>query len=128
MKKLIATTALALSLISTSALALNPYQQGGSIDAATCTQCIIRFPVVPAGKTLVITNVSAQIGSISNVIVIEGTTAAYFVPIGYVGATYLNQPVTIYFNAGSTPTARIFNPNPSQHTSLIVTLTGYLNP
>jgi hypothetical protein len=34
--------------------------------------------------------------------------------------------VTVYYNAGAIPTARIFAPNINQHVSLIVTLVGRL--
>jgi hypothetical protein len=40
----------------------NPYQQTASIpDSSTCApQCIAKFPAVPSGKRLVVTNVSAR--------------------------------------------------------------------
>src|SRR5260370_6079985 len=59
----------------------NPYQVTESIaDSATCApQCILKFPTVPNGKRLVITNVSAQLGSILDSFVIEGNGGAFFV-------------------------------------------------
>jgi hypothetical protein len=109
---------------------LNPYQTQGAIgDSATCApQCTITFPVVPAGKRLVITNVSAQAGANNDPMVIEGNGASYFVPKPYPAASYLNAPVTVYFEPGSTPSARFFVPNATEHTSLIVTFVGYFVP
>jgi hypothetical protein len=113
------------------AQALDPYQATASIpDSTTCpgAQCILSFPAVPSGKRLVITNVSAQLGPASNQLVLEGDGVTYFVPKSHPDLGYLAVPVTVYFNAGSTPTARIFAPNTDQHTSLIVTLVGHLVP
>jgi hypothetical protein len=63
---------------------LYPYQQEGSVsDSSTCApQCMISFPIVPAGRRLVITNASAQLGSNIDIFVIEGNGAAFFVPKG----------------------------------------------
>jgi hypothetical protein len=109
---------------------LNPYQQEGSIsDSSKCApQCIINFPVVPVGRRLVLTNASAQLGSNIDIFVIEGNGVAFFVPKAYPTAGYLAQPITVYFEPGSTPTARFFVPDATQHTSLIVTFTGYFVP
>ena len=110
---------------------LEPYQATASIpDSATCpsAQCILSFPAVPRGKRLVVTSVSAQLGPASNQLVLEGNGVSYFVPKSHPDLSYLAVPVTVYFNAGSTPTARIFAPNTDQHTSLIVTLVGHLVP
>jgi hypothetical protein len=114
-----------------SAQTLDPYQAMASIpDSTTCpsAQCIVSFPAVPGGKRLVVTSVSAQLGPASNQLVLEGNGVAYFVPKSHPDLGYLAVPVTIYFNAGSTPTARIFAPDTTQHTSLIVTLVGHLVP
>jgi hypothetical protein len=113
----------------TSAQTLEPYQATASIpDSATCpsAQCILSFPAVPRGKRLVVTSVSAQLGPASNQLVLEGNGVSYFVPKSHPDLSYLAVPVTVYFNAGSTPTARIFAPNTAHHTSLIVTLVGHL--
>ena len=125
--------ALAMQLYGLPAAAqtLDPYQAMASIgDSATCpsAQCILSFPAVPRGKRLVITSVSAQLGPASNQLVLEGNGVSYFVPKSHPDLGYLAVPVTVYFNAGSTPTARIFAPNTAQHTSLIVTLVGHLVP
>jgi hypothetical protein len=108
----------------------NPYQTQGSVsDSSTCApQCTISFPAVPAGKRLVITNVSAQLGASIDILVIEGNGAAFFVPKPYPTASYLATPVTVYFEPGSTPTARFFVQDATQHTSLIVTYVGYYVP
>jgi hypothetical protein len=109
---------------------LHPYQQEGFVsDSSTCApQCIISFPVVPAGSRLVVTNVSAQVGASNDSFVIEGNGVAYFVPKAYPTASDLNAPVTVYFEPGSTPTARFFIPNATEHTSLIVSFVGYYVP
>lgn len=108
----------------------NPYQVERSIgDSSTCApQCTINFTAVPDGKRLVITNVSSQIGTNQEVLTIEGNGNSFFVPKAYPNASYLAAPVTIYFEAGSTPSVRFFVPDATQHTSLIVTLVGYLVP
>ena len=114
-----------------SAQTLEPYQAMASIgDSTTCpsAQCILSFPAVPRGKRLVITSVSAQLGPASNQLVLEGNGVSYFVPKYHPDLGYLAVPVTVYFNAGSTPTARIFAPSTVHHTSLIVTLVGHLVP
>jgi hypothetical protein len=114
-----------------SAQTLDPYQAMASIgDSTTCpsAQCILNFPVVPAGKRLVVDSVSAQLGPASNQLVLEGNGVSYFVPKSHPDLGYLAVPVTVYFNAESTPTARIFAPDTTQHTSLIVTLVGHLVP
>jgi hypothetical protein len=92
------------------------------------TDELLSFPAVPEGKRLVVTSVSAQLGPASNQLVLEGNGISYFVPKSHPDLGYLAVPVTVYFNAGSTPTARIFAPNTAQHTSLIVTLVGHLVP
>lgn len=38
----------------------------------------------------------------------------------------VTAPVRLYFEAGSIPTARVFAPDTTQHTSLIVTVVGEL--
>jgi hypothetical protein len=113
------------------AQALDPYQATASIgDSATCpdAQCILDFPAVPSGMWLVITSVSAQLGAASNQLVLEGNNTTYFVPKSHPDLGYLAVPVTVYFDAGDTPTARIFAPDSAQHVSLIVTLAGHLVP
>jgi hypothetical protein len=108
---------------------MDPYQaMAGIADSTTCPggQCVIDFPMVPAGKRLVITNVSAQLGPVANQLVLEGNGVSFFVPKSDPNIEYLASEVTVYFNAGETPTARIFAPDPTQHTSLIVTLVGHL--
>ena len=106
---------------------LAPYQKTGSINVSNCSgnQCIIPFPTVPAGKRLVLTSVSAQLGTL-NPIVLEGGTATYFVSKTNPSLTYLNAQVSFYYEAGSTPTARMFAPPGTPNTSLVVTLVGYL--
>ncbi len=114
-----------------SAQTLEPYQAMASIgNSTTCpsAQCILSFPAVPRGKRLVVESVSAQLGPASNQLVLEGSGVSYFVPKAHPDLGYLAAPVTVYYSAGSTPTARIFAPNTTQHTSLIVTLVGHLVP
>lgn len=109
---------------------VHPYQVTQSIpDSTACApQCILKFPTVPSGARLVIIDVSAQLGLSQDSFVIEGNGGAFFVQKPYPTASYLAAPVTVYFEAGSTPTARFFVQNTTQHTSLIVTFAGYLVP
>lgn len=132
---LTALTTQTLSLSPATAMAQqlpwqNPYQAEASIaDSATCApQCVLQFPQVSNGKRLVLTNVSAQLGSSLDGFVIEGNGVAFFVPKGYPTASVLAAPVAVYFEHGSIPTARFFVPDTTQHTSLIVTFVGYLAP
>jgi hypothetical protein len=57
-----------------------------------------------------------------------GVLEAVYVPKPYPGATFLSAPITFYYEAGEIPTARMFVPSTIHHTSLIVTLVGYLAP
>ncbi len=56
----------------------------------------------------------------------EGNGVSYFVTKFDPGLGYLTTPVTLFYEAGSTPTARVFAPNTSQHASLIITIVGTL--
>ena len=88
----------------------DPYQAMASIgDSTTCPdgQCILNFPTVPAGKRLVITNVSAQLGPAANQLVLEGNGVSFFVPKSDPNLGYLASQVTVYFEAGTTPTAHL---------------------
>ena len=108
---------------------LHPYQAMASVsDSTTCPggQCILSFPTVPAGQRLVVTCVSAQLGPAANQLVLEGNGVSFFVPTGDVNIGSLATQVTLYFDPGTTPTARIFAGASTQHTSLIVTLVGHL--
>ena len=117
-------------LVNPAPLSRHPYQATADIaDSATCApQCVLDFPLVPDAKRLVITNVSAQLGTNIDSFVIEGNGGAFFVPKPYPTAGVLAAPVMVYFEAGSTPTARFFVQGASQHTSLIVTFVGFSIP
>ena len=106
-----------------------PYQATAVVgDSTTCTdsQCHFTFPTVPAGKRLLITSVSAQLGPSYTPIVLEGNGVSYFVTKTHPDLSYLTAPVSLYYEAGSTPTARVFAPDTTQHTSLLITLVGEL--
>ncbi|GAA1948643.1 hypothetical protein [Microbacterium deminutum] len=108
---------------------IEPYQATDSVaDSATCPggQCEFEFPAVPAGKRLRITSVSAQLGPASGSLVLEGNGVPYFVTKSHPDLDDVTAPVRLYFEAGSIPTARVFAPDTTQHTSLIVTLVGEL--
>jgi hypothetical protein len=107
-----------------------PYQVTEAIgDSTACApQCILKFPAVPSGKRLVITNVSAQLGLSNDSFVIEGNGGAFFLQKPYQTAEYLDALVTVYFEPSSIPTARFFVQDITQHTSLIVTFAGYFVP
>jgi hypothetical protein len=107
----------------------NPYQYVAAISSsATCPaqQCMFTFPPVPTGQRLVITHVSAQVGPADLVILENGPPL--FVPKANSSSSYLSGQVIYYINSGDIPAARIFYPNTTDNTSLIVTLSGYLVP
>jgi hypothetical protein len=116
--------------VNPAPLSRHPYQATEDIaDSATCApQCVLDFPQVPNAKRLVITNVSAQLGTSIDSFVIEGNGGAFFVPKPYPTAGVLAAPVMVYFEPGSIPTARFFVQDATQHTSLIVTFVGFLIP
>jgi hypothetical protein len=122
---------LQLFCLPTFAQTLEPYQGTRSIlDSSTCpnAQCTFVFQSVPAGKRLVIDSVSARLGSTANLVVLEGNGVAFFVTKSHPDLTYLTARVTVSFDAGNIPKARIPGLNTSQHTSLAVTLVGHLVP
>jgi hypothetical protein len=84
------------------------------------------FPAVPAGKRLLITSVSAQLGPAANSFVLEGSGVPYFVTKSHPDLDDVTAPVSVYYEAGTVPTARVFAPDTTHHTSLIVTLVGEL--
>lgn len=108
-----------------------PYQATACVgDSATCpgSQCQFTSPTVPAGKRLLITSVSAQLGQTHDTIVLEGNGGVtYFVTKSHPDLSNVTAPVSLYYEAGSTPTARVFAPDPTQHTSLLITLVGELH-
>ncbi len=126
---LVAVTA-ALTAGSVAAEVIVPYEKLGAINTPCAnSQCIISFPAVPPGKRLVITAISAQLGPAASSFVMEGGTAPYFVPKNDPAIGTLSQPVTLYYEPGSTPRARVFVPVAnSPNTSLIVTVVGHLDP
>jgi hypothetical protein len=106
-----------------------PYQATAVVaDSATCPggQSEFTFPTVPVGTRLQIKSVSAQLGRINDTIVLEGNGVSYFVAKPHPDLSYLTTPVSLYYEAGSTPTGRVFAPDTTQHTSLIITLVGEL--
>lgn len=109
----------------------DPYQAQAAVgDASKCPQgqCYFSFPQVPEGKRLKLTSVSAQLGDAADVIVLEGAgEVAYFVTKCDPALGYLTQVISFFYEAGNTPTARVFvGPNYTEHTSLIITLVGIL--
>lgn len=109
---------------------VNPYQHEQVVsDSSTCPkqQCMFTFPPVPQGQRLVITHVSAQVGP-AQVVLLENAGTTLFVPKPNSSDGYLGAQVTYYVNSGDTPKARIFYPNTTDRTSLIVDLVGHLVP
>jgi len=109
---------------------VEPYQATAVVaDSATCPggQCPFTFPTVPAGKRLLITSVSAQLGPNHDTIVFEGSGVSYFVTKTHPDLGNVTAPVSLYYEPGRTPTARVFAPNTTQHTSLIITVVGELH-
>lgn len=129
MKSVIPLAAAVLLAAPAFAQAVQPYQHTRAVNSATCPskQCLIVFPPVPVGKRLVLASISAQIGTAVDVIVLEGNGPSYFVPRD-TASGYLSRPITLYFDAGSKPVARIFAGNSTGNTSFAVTLVGYLVP
>lgn len=110
-------------------LPVDPYQATAVVgDSATCPggQCQFTFPTVPVSKRLLITSVSAQLGLTHDTIVLEGNGVSYFVAKTHPDLNYVTAPVSLYYEAGSTPTARVYAPDTTQHTSLLITLVGEL--
>jgi len=109
---------------------VEPYQAMAVVgDSATCPggQCQFSYPTVPAGKRLLITSVSAQLGQTYDTIVLEGNGVSYFVTKTHPDLADVTAPVSLYYEAGSTPTARVFAFDQTQHTSLLITLVGELH-
>jgi hypothetical protein len=118
----------------TGTISVTPYQVGQTIaDSSTCApQCTLRFTEVPQGQRLVITHVSAQVSPAISVIILEGGNGTLFVTKPYRAASNLSAQTTFYYEAGQTPSARMYVPDTSDdtigHTTLIVTLVGHLIP
>ena len=109
---------------------IEAYQATAAVsDSATCpgNQCEFTFPTVPAGKRLLLTSVSAQLGQTHDTIVLEGNGVSYFVTKTHPDLEYVTASVRLYYKHGSTPTARVFAPDSTQHVSLIITLVGELH-
>jgi len=119
---------------STVNISVTPYQVEQSIaDLSTCApQCVLRYTEVPKGQRLVITHVSAQLSPTIPVVILEGGNGTLFVTKPYKAARHLSAQTTFYYEAGQTPSARMYVPDTSDdtigHTSLIVTLIGHLIP
>jgi hypothetical protein len=112
-----------------NAQTVQPYQHSGFRNTpCPNNQCIIEFPAVPMGKRLVLTSVSAQLGTTVNSFVLEGSGVTYFVPKLDPAIGNVAQPITLYYEPGTTPTARMFSANTPTGTSLIVTVVGHLVP
>ena len=112
-----------------NAQTIEPYQAMGAKNTpCPNNQCIIPFPPVPQGKRLVLTSVSAQLGTNVAAVVLEGSGVSYFVPRLAQTNGFVAQPVTLYYGPGATPTARIFSGNTPASESQIVTIVGHLVP
>ena len=112
-----------------NAQTIEPYQATGAKNTpCPNNQCIIPFPPVPQGKRLVLTSVSAQLGTNVATVVLEVSGVSYFVPRLAQTNGFVAQPVTLYYGPGATPTARIFSGNTPASESQIVTIVGHLVP
>jgi hypothetical protein len=112
-----------------NAQTMEPYQAMGAKNTpCPNNQCIISFPPVPQGRRLVLTSVSAQLGTNVVALVLEGSGVSYFVPRFAQANGYVAQPITLYYGPGATPTARIFSANTPPSQSQIVTIVGHLVP
>jgi hypothetical protein len=52
---------------------------------------------------------------------------SYFVTKTHPDLGHVTAPVSLYYDDGSTPTARVSAPDPTRHVSLIITLVGELH-
>jgi hypothetical protein len=112
-----------------NAKTIEPYQAMGAKNTpCPNNQCIISFPPVPQGRRLVLTSVSAQLGTNVDGLVLEGSGVTYFVPRFARPNGDVAQPITLYYGPGATPTARIFSGNTPPSESQIVTIVGHLVP
>jgi hypothetical protein len=114
-----------------SAQAVVPYQYEADVaDSSTCpySQCYFTFPTVPRGKRLQLTSVSAQLGRYMNTIVLEGNGVTYFVTTPDPDGSNLTVPVSLFYEPGRTPTARVFTGNGTYSATLVITLVGVLDP
>jgi hypothetical protein len=85
-------------------------------------------PPVPQGQRLVITHVSAQVGQ-AQAVLLENAGTTLFVPKANSSSSFLGAQVTYYImSIAGTPKARIFYPNTTDRSSLIVDLVGHLVP
>jgi len=113
-------------------IGLVPYQHQEAIpDSKACApQCQLPdFPIVPEGKRLVVTYVSAELQRAgTDAIILEGNGSTLFVTKPYENSRYISAAVTSYYESGQTPTARLFVEDEVSHTPLIVTISGYLVP
>jgi hypothetical protein len=111
-----------------------PYQVERTIaNPSTCApQCSLSYTEVPQGQRLVITHVSAQLSPAISVIILEGGNGTLFVTKPYRAASHLSAQTSFYYEAGQTPSARMYVPDIGDdivgHSSLIVTLIGHLVP
>lgn len=123
-----------VSVHSTANISATPYQVEQVIaDLSTCApQCVLRYAEVPKGQRLIITHVSAQLSPTIPVLILEGGNGTLFVTKPYRAARHLSAQTTFYYEAGQTPSARMYVPDTTDdtigHTSLIVTLIGHLIP
>lgn len=108
-----------------------PYQSTASVaDSSTCggNQCYFSFAPVPAGKRLVVQNVSGQVATAARTVLFERGQVVFFVVIPSTAQGYFTQPTTMYYEPGEVPSARIFTGALTSAGSLVVTVVGMLVP
>jgi hypothetical protein len=74
---------------------VEPYHATAAVGcSATCpgSQCEFTFPSVPAGKRLLITSVSAELGKTHDTIVLEGNGVSYFVTRAHLDLGHVTAP------------------------------------
>ena len=67
----------------------------------------VHLSTVPAGKRLLIRSVSAQLGQTYDTI-LEGNGVSYFVTKTHTDLGDVTAPVSLYYEAGSTPDSECF--------------------
>jgi hypothetical protein len=108
-----------------------PYRSTVSVaNSGSCAsnQCYFNFAAVPAGKRLVVQNVSGQVATAARTVLFERGQEAFFVGIPSTAQGFFTQPTTMYYEPGEVPSARIFTGELTSASSLIVTVVGMLVP
>lgn len=120
-----------VTVTNAASATVQPYRSTASVaNSGTCggNQCHFHFAAVPAGKRLVVQNVSGQVATAAGTVVFERGLEVFFVSIPSTAQGFFTQPTTMYYEPGEVPSARIFTGQLTSPSSLIVTVVGMLVP